>query len=137
MKFLIAAALLALTLPTMALEKPPTADEIMAARQAFIAKSGLFDPAPLFPEVWAASYEGIPVYCGMVNARNRMGGYVGPTPFIYLVGASLTGSYPGPTLVDDDDRRTHGYEFKLSIILKYCGDPQRIKVSFDPPQVIQ
>lgn len=46
-------------------------------------KSLLNDPeSAQFSEVVEGSYSGD--VCGKVNARNRMGGYVGATPFFYL-----------------------------------------------------
>lgn len=45
--------------------------------------------------------EGGGAVCGFVNGKNRMGGYAGETPFIYLTAAKLVMMYPGKPTKND------------------------------------
>lgn len=48
--------------------------------------------------------------CGLVNAKNRLGGYVGKTPFLYLGEAGLAAIVPG---VEEQDFKSLWYALKL------------------------
>jgi hypothetical protein len=62
--------------------KPPAADEFAAAKAAMSRK--LTDPeSARFTDLFKSS-GATPVVCGMVNSKNRMGGYGGATGFVYI-----------------------------------------------------
>ena len=109
-----------LATPVSAATMPPQA-EIDAAKARII--SILFDPAPVFPDVVVVDAGGYNIYCGYVNARNRMGGYSGAKPFIVISTISAE--------VVDDDPRTSGFERKVGILRGYCmKDQHPVKVQF-------
>jgi hypothetical protein len=61
---------------------PKPADEFSAAKAAMARK--LTDPeSARFDDLFKVQTDSGEAVCGMVNSKNRMGGYVGPTGFIY------------------------------------------------------
>jgi hypothetical protein len=67
--------------------KPLAADEFAAAKAAMSRK--LTDPeSARFTDLFKSS-GATPVVCGMVNSKNRMGGYAGATGFVYIPAENL------------------------------------------------
>jgi len=76
----VAAALIVLIV--VALAVPGALPFGPKARAHEAIKKGLFDPtSPLFSEEVIGDNE---MVCGFVNAKNRMGAYVGATPYLYV-----------------------------------------------------
>lgn len=77
-----------LLLAAAPIERPLTADETLVIKRSVEAK--LLDPASaqfrLSPYRSGTNY-----YCGLVNARNRFGGYAGFRPFLARVGDDKKG----------------------------------------------
>jgi hypothetical protein len=59
--------------------KSPAGDEFDRAKRAMLRK--LTDPESAR---WGELFRSGPVVCGKVNSKNRMGGYVGMTGFVYF-----------------------------------------------------
>jgi hypothetical protein len=67
--------------------KPVAADEFAAAKAAMSRK--LTDPeSARFTDLFKSNGT-TPVMCGMVNSKNRMGGYSGATGFVYIPSENL------------------------------------------------
>lgn len=64
----------------------PVADEnaTLIARAEIAVERQLRDPESVrYEHVYVARKSGLPVVCGLVNAKNAFGGYVGSRPFIH------------------------------------------------------
>jgi hypothetical protein len=67
--------------------KPPAVDEFAAAKATMSRK--LTDPeSARFTDLFKSGGTA-PVVCGMVNSKNRMGGYGGATGFVYIPAENL------------------------------------------------
>lgn len=89
MRRLIIAAFVALVLAGCD-DKPEPADPLadenatLIARAEIAVEAQLRDPESVrYEHVYVARKSGLPVVCGMVNAKNAFGGYVGSRPFIH------------------------------------------------------
>ena len=117
----------ALALPASAAEMPSQKD-IDAARNSVL--QAIFDPAPVFPDVVATTYNGHTIFCGYVNARNRFGGYTGQKPFM-VMGAFGGSGIAFPAEIVDDAQNTFGYERKVALLRSYCSqDDKPVHVKF-------
>jgi hypothetical protein len=102
-------------------------DVAIANAKAKLA-SVLTDPDPRFPypAVKMATNGSTNYYCGMVAARNRMGGYE-VKPFI-VIGL---GERAFSAEIIEDNPDTLGYERKMGVIMGYCNsDPNAVLVKF-------
>jgi len=69
-----------------AAEEARMADEVRKYDAEDSVRAVLTDPeSARFSRLFVSRQSGLPVVCGMVNAKNRFGGYVGDRPF-YSVG---------------------------------------------------
>jgi hypothetical protein len=95
---------------------PSTPVSLTDANEAAIqngVRSSLKDPESARIRALAASQtsDGVIHVCGMVNARNSFGGYVGDQPFI--------GQLAGPTFVVTN-MASPAYDFSMPMVLGQC-----------------
>ncbi len=65
-----------------AAEEARIADEVRKYDAEDAVRAVLADPeSACFSRLFVSRQSGLPVVCGMVNAKNRFGGYVGDRPF--------------------------------------------------------
>lgn len=92
----------------------PTDGVIAGAKEA-VGRS-LFDPySAIYDEVRVHEAGGTKLVCGTVNAKNRMGGYVGAKPFLYNARSNLI------CIVN-----SHRDAFLCGEILKRCFPDMRV-----------
>lgn len=119
----IGPAVLAVALAAAAgCDKAPTEDPLFVeAREA--VTSMMVDPeSAQFKDLRRVtlSWNGLEAVCGSYNAKNRMGGYVGFSPFVYGTGGALL----TPSLAN---RRDNERRYELAVIAICSNDPVEVR----------